>query len=516
MSDQFDPLYEWLSIPPAEQPPHHYRLLGIELFESDADVIDTAAERQMSFVRKFQTGKRACHTQPLLNKLAAAKLCLLSPDTKATYDAVLQGRLAAESKLTAGRGGEQRLNPPPPPPPGSTRQGRGGESPIPGPAPPAGPFSAERPLTPPGGLGAGPKPEWPLAGPAVGGPPGIPGVGGVGGHQHDQQIPSPAESPASHPLSVPGAGRPQETPLGRPDREGAIPSPGGPITQPGRTGEQPGAGPSAMPGGFGVGGFAGGPGRPMGGPGMAVWPASGQTGRAAPGPPPSMPPPESPPKEDKSNTGLAGPSIRNTAEMAATRHGQRRQQNSQMMMLGVVGGLVGAALIIGLLVIASLGGGKDGSRPKKDPPAASADGDQQGGDTTQLIEQRGDGMVVLPAADRRGASGPLTYSAATASPATWRLRLHRPAVFNAEVEYAGDTNYSGRVALHVGGSTTSADLVSTGGSRAFRRTQVGKLVIRRSGEHTLELRVPAHAGGTLVIGAIYLTPTDMGRVRTAP
>ena len=29
MSAGFDPLYKWLGIPPDEQPPHHYRLLGI-------------------------------------------------------------------------------------------------------------------------------------------------------------------------------------------------------------------------------------------------------------------------------------------------------------------------------------------------------------------------------------------------------------------------------------------------------------------------------------------------------
>ena len=39
MSDAFDPYFKWLGIPKADQPPHAYRLLGIELFESDADVI---------------------------------------------------------------------------------------------------------------------------------------------------------------------------------------------------------------------------------------------------------------------------------------------------------------------------------------------------------------------------------------------------------------------------------------------------------------------------------------------
>ena len=36
MSEAFDPYYRWLGIPPGEQPPDHYRLLGIERFEADA------------------------------------------------------------------------------------------------------------------------------------------------------------------------------------------------------------------------------------------------------------------------------------------------------------------------------------------------------------------------------------------------------------------------------------------------------------------------------------------------
>ena len=38
-SGSFDPYHKWLSIPPEEQPPNHYRLLGTKPFESDLDVI---------------------------------------------------------------------------------------------------------------------------------------------------------------------------------------------------------------------------------------------------------------------------------------------------------------------------------------------------------------------------------------------------------------------------------------------------------------------------------------------
>jgi len=90
MSEHFDPYYEWLGIPPKNQPAHHYRLLGIELFEDNLNVIERAADRQMSHVRTFQTGKQALVAQRLLNELSAARLCLLQPDKKQEYDAALR------------------------------------------------------------------------------------------------------------------------------------------------------------------------------------------------------------------------------------------------------------------------------------------------------------------------------------------------------------------------------------------------------------------------------------------
>jgi formylglycine-generating enzyme required for sulfatase activity len=93
----FDPYYKWLGIPPSEQPPNHYRLLGIALFESDPDVISNAADRQMIHVRTFQSGKRAELSQKVLNALAAARVCLLDPKKKAEYDATLRTTLEAPS-----------------------------------------------------------------------------------------------------------------------------------------------------------------------------------------------------------------------------------------------------------------------------------------------------------------------------------------------------------------------------------------------------------------------------------
>jgi hypothetical protein len=101
MAPAFDPYHKWLGIPPAEQPPNHYRLLAINLFESDPDVIEGAADRLMVHLRSLQTGQHADLTQKLLNKISAAKLCLLRADKKKEYDDLLRAKLAKTAPPSA-------------------------------------------------------------------------------------------------------------------------------------------------------------------------------------------------------------------------------------------------------------------------------------------------------------------------------------------------------------------------------------------------------------------------------
>jgi formylglycine-generating enzyme required for sulfatase activity len=98
MAKAFDPYHVWLGIAPAEQPANHYRLLGINLFESDPEVIDNAADRQMVHLRSFQLGKQAELSQRLLNEMAAAKVCLLRPEKKAAYDQQLRQQLQTQAE----------------------------------------------------------------------------------------------------------------------------------------------------------------------------------------------------------------------------------------------------------------------------------------------------------------------------------------------------------------------------------------------------------------------------------
>lgn len=95
MSENFDPYYRWLGIPPKEQPPNHYRLLGLDLFESDPALIDSFALRHTSFLREITDGPHLADAQRLLNELAAARRCLLDRQRKAAYDEDLRARLAA-------------------------------------------------------------------------------------------------------------------------------------------------------------------------------------------------------------------------------------------------------------------------------------------------------------------------------------------------------------------------------------------------------------------------------------
>ena len=102
MPEPFDPYLHWLGIRDPQRPPNHYRLLGVELFESDPEVISNAADRQMAHVRTFQSGRHLAESQKLLNELAAAKVCLLNPEKKAAYDAQLLAERAALAVSAAG------------------------------------------------------------------------------------------------------------------------------------------------------------------------------------------------------------------------------------------------------------------------------------------------------------------------------------------------------------------------------------------------------------------------------
>ena len=145
MAGSFDPYHRWLGIPPKHQPADHYRLLGLERFEDDVEVIRDAAERQMAHVRGYALGKHADLSQKILNELATAKACLLDPGKKAEYDQ----RLGQQRGLSTAAAEPPSASAPtiPPPPPAATLAGAR-ERRLPNrdaPGSPARPLAAESP-----------------------------------------------------------------------------------------------------------------------------------------------------------------------------------------------------------------------------------------------------------------------------------------------------------------------------------------------------------------------------------
>ncbi len=93
MAEPFDPYYKWLAVPPEDQPPDFYQLVGVHTFEADPDVIENAADQRMVHLRTFQSGKHSEESQKLLNEVAAAKIVLLNPEKKAKYDETLREQM---------------------------------------------------------------------------------------------------------------------------------------------------------------------------------------------------------------------------------------------------------------------------------------------------------------------------------------------------------------------------------------------------------------------------------------
>ena len=94
----FDPYYEWLGIPPKDQPPHHYRLLGVELYEDHLTAIDAAANRIMAYLQELSNGDNGPLAQQLLNEVSTARVCLLNKKRKATYDQTLRKQFSRKEE----------------------------------------------------------------------------------------------------------------------------------------------------------------------------------------------------------------------------------------------------------------------------------------------------------------------------------------------------------------------------------------------------------------------------------
>ena len=96
MSESFDPYHKWLAIPPEDHPPSHYRLLAIDTFEQDEEVIANAAEQRLSHLRILEMGEQGATATELIKEIKVARSCLLDPQTRSSYEAQLRGESSAE------------------------------------------------------------------------------------------------------------------------------------------------------------------------------------------------------------------------------------------------------------------------------------------------------------------------------------------------------------------------------------------------------------------------------------
>lgn len=117
MEKPVDPYADWLSIPTAQRPLNNYQLLGVGPFESRAELIEQAADRQIERLQKFMQGEQRLVAKRVMFELESAKLCLLDPEKKRTYDAALQEPTGAVRHTEGGARATVREAAAPPLPP---------------------------------------------------------------------------------------------------------------------------------------------------------------------------------------------------------------------------------------------------------------------------------------------------------------------------------------------------------------------------------------------------------------
>lgn len=80
-----DQICSWLELTPGTWPPDHYRLLGLQPGEGDAEVIEQRVHERLDCVRRYQTVYPEQATEAM-NRLAQAFVCLTDASAKKAYD----------------------------------------------------------------------------------------------------------------------------------------------------------------------------------------------------------------------------------------------------------------------------------------------------------------------------------------------------------------------------------------------------------------------------------------------
>jgi type IV pilus assembly protein PilM len=104
---EFNPYHRWLGIRGAQTPPNHYRLLSLELWEADEEMIRDAFSRQSNHVRQFRTSGQRELCEQVLEELKNARDTLLDSRLKSAYDRWLKLALAQQPADSNGNSGGQ-------------------------------------------------------------------------------------------------------------------------------------------------------------------------------------------------------------------------------------------------------------------------------------------------------------------------------------------------------------------------------------------------------------------------
>lgn len=83
-----DLICSWLGLPPGSWPPDHYRLLGVQPGEANAELIELHVHERLDTVRCYQITHAEQATEAM-NRLAQAFVCLTESSSKKAYDALL-------------------------------------------------------------------------------------------------------------------------------------------------------------------------------------------------------------------------------------------------------------------------------------------------------------------------------------------------------------------------------------------------------------------------------------------
>ena len=97
---QFDPYRDWLGLP--GPPTNFYGLLGLNLFEQDAEVIQKAAHRAKLTVRNVKPGAQTQAWKQLLDQIERGRASLSDPALRAQYDATLGSNDSTQFEVIQG------------------------------------------------------------------------------------------------------------------------------------------------------------------------------------------------------------------------------------------------------------------------------------------------------------------------------------------------------------------------------------------------------------------------------